>query len=131
MRVDGQMTSTPGGGGPEPVAVIGLAGRFPGATSPGELWDALAAGRELLGTSDGVPPGVPERISQDPRYVPGGPELAGIDEFDAAFFGVTPRDAELRDPQHRLFLETAHAALEHAGIDPARPGGRIGVFAGV
>ena len=117
-----------------PVAVVGLAGRFPGADGLDAYWDALVTGTELVRT---IPEdelralGVPEHVLRDPRFVPASPVLDGIEEFDAAFFGSTPREAELRDPQHRLFLETAHTALEHAGLDPARPGGRIGVFAGV
>lgn len=117
-----------------PVAVVGLAGRFPGADGLDAYWDALVAGTELVRTATGDELralGVPEHVLRDPRFVPASPVLDGIEEFDAAFFGFTPREAELRDPQHRLFLETAHTALEHAGLDPARPGGRIGVFAGV
>ncbi|WP_232661301.1 type I polyketide synthase [Pseudonocardia sp. TRM90224] len=117
-----------------PIAVVGLAGRFPGAADVAEFWDALRAGRDLITDFDIAAQralGVPEDVLADPRFVAAAPVLAGIEEFDAALFGFTPREAELRDPQHRLFLEIAHTALEHAGIDPARPGGRIGVFAGV
>jgi acyl transferase domain-containing protein len=91
-----------------------------------EFWEALAAGRELVRVLDEDElraAGVPERTLRDPRFVPAGPVLDGIDEFDAAYFGLTPREAALRDPQHRLFLETAHEALEHAGIDPGAAAG--------
>ncbi|MEJ3655789.1 SDR family NAD(P)-dependent oxidoreductase [Actinomycetes bacterium KLBMP 9759] len=120
--------------GAAPIAVVGLAGRFPGAADIAQFWDALQAGRDLITEFDPAAQralGVPEHVLSDPRFVAAAPVLDGIEEFDAALFGFTPREAELRDPQHRLFLEIAHTALEHAGIDPARPGGRIGVFAGV
>ncbi|PZS27365.1 MAG: polyketide synthase [Pseudonocardiales bacterium] len=127
--------SVPGPTSPSfPIAIVGLAGRFPGAPTVAKLWQALRHGTELIHRSDldaqrGM--GVPEAVLSDPRFVAASPVLDGIDMFDAAFFDLTPREAELRDPQHRLFLETAHSALEHAGCDPARARGRIGVFAGV
>ena len=67
----------------------------------------------------------------EPGFVNAGSVMDGIDQFDAAFFGMSRRDAELYDPQHRVFLECAWTALEHAGYDPGAFDGRIGVFGGV
>src|SRR5205085_2942501 len=80
--------------------------------------------------------GVDPRELADPHYVPAKGVLDGADRFDAAFFGLTPREAEVMDPQHRVFLECAWEALEDAGCDPRRygtlgtAGGRIGIWAG-
>jgi len=120
-----------GGGGA--VAVIGMAGHFPRARDLAELWQRLRAGEELISyfsreelAEAGVDPGLLRR----PAYVPAKAMLPDIDRFDAAFFGFSPREAEIIDPQQRLFLEAAWEALEDAGYDPRRPGGRVGVFAG-
>lgn len=74
--------------------------------------------------------GVPERKRQDPHYVKASGVLSDVDCFDATFFGYSPREAELMDPQHRLFLEAAWHAMEHAGYDPSSYPGLIGVYAG-
>jgi acyl transferase domain-containing protein len=97
------------------VAVIGVAARIPGAADLDEFWAALAAGRDLT-----------TRFDSRRRYG----VVAGTDRFDAAFFGMTPRDAYLLDPQERVFLECAWEALEHAGYDPGAYPGAIGVYAG-
>ncbi|SCG78411.1 non-ribosomal peptide synthetase/type I polyketide synthase [Micromonospora humi] len=116
-----------------PVAVVGMACRFPGARTVDEFWANIRDGVESVGEftveemlADGADPA---RID-DPAYVRAGTFLPGIDEFDASFFGVTPREAETLDPQHRLLLECAWHALEHAGHDPSRHPGRVGLFAG-
>ncbi|MFI2711344.1 amino acid adenylation domain-containing protein [Micromonospora sp. NPDC018662] len=116
-----------------PIAVVGMAGRFPGARTVDEFWANIRDGVESVQEftveemlADGADPA---RID-DPAYVRAGTFLPGIDEFDAAFFGVTPREAETLDPQHRLLLECAWHALEHAGHDPSRHPGRVGLFAG-
>src|SRR6185436_20777395 len=70
----------------------------------------------------------PARV-RHPGFVPAEGVLEGADRFDAGFFGYSDADAAAMDPQQRLFLECAHEALEHAGCDPARFQGRIGVFA--
>ncbi|MFI6785817.1 amino acid adenylation domain-containing protein [Nonomuraea sp. NPDC050383] len=115
------------------LAIVGMACRFPGASGPEEFWAAIRDGveavqdftdEELL--ADGEDPG---RLA-DPAYVRSGTVLEGIDLFDATLFEFTPREAEILDPQQRLFLETAWEALEDAGCDPARHPGQIGVFAG-
>ena len=115
------------------VAVVGMAGRFPGADDLQAFWRNLREGVESISffTRDellaaGRDPAVVDR----PDYVPARGELRGADELDAALFGLTPRDAEILNPQHRVFLECAWAALEHAGYDPARVDRPVGVFAG-
>jgi amino acid adenylation domain-containing protein len=115
------------------VAVVGLAGRFPGARDPAQLWENLKAGVEsiaILSEADLAAAGVPPEARGDPRYVRAEGALEGIDLFDAPFFGFSPRDATLLDPQHRLFLECASEALGNAGYAPDRYRGAIGVFAG-
>ncbi len=116
----------------EPVAVVGMAGRFPGCRTPEELWQALREGRECLTTcseEDLLAAGVTPEELADPRYVRVAGELEDARLFDAEFFGVTPREAEILDPQHRVFLECAWEALEDAGCDPGRSEARIGVYA--
>ncbi|MFI6130722.1 type I polyketide synthase [Micromonospora sp. NPDC051141] len=116
-----------------PVAVVGVAGRFPGVASLDELWDALVEGRELLTRftpEQLAAAGVPASERDDEDYVPVRGVLDGIEDFDAAFFGLPPREAMITDPQHRLLLECAWEALEYAGHPPGREPGRIGVFVG-
>ncbi|HEY0179705.1 MAG TPA: beta-ketoacyl synthase N-terminal-like domain-containing protein, partial [Dokdonella sp.] len=117
---------------PDGVAIVGMAGRFPGAASVEELWANLVAGRESITrfAPDELSPLVPKALSEHPRYVPARGVVADADRFDAAFFGITAREAQLIDPQQRIFLELCWNALEHAGIDPARAPGSIGVYAG-
>jgi acyl transferase domain-containing protein/long-subunit acyl-CoA synthetase (AMP-forming)/acyl carrier protein len=117
----------------EPIAIIGMAGRFPGAKSTDELWQNVCAGVESISffseaelKAAGVSPGVFNR----PNYIRAKPVLADMDLFDAAFFGFNPREAEIMDPQHRVFLECAWGTLENAGYDADRYRGKIGVYAG-
>ncbi|HKH46546.1 MAG TPA: condensation domain-containing protein [Thermoanaerobaculia bacterium] len=114
------------------VAVVGLAGRYPGARTIDELWRNLQGGVESIShfTPEELAAGVDPRLLADPRYVRAKGVLPDADLFDAAFFGFTPREAEQMDPQHRVFLECAWEALEDAGCDPQRLGGRVGVYAG-
>ena len=117
----------------EEVAIIGMAGRFPGANSVDELWRNLRDGVESVVSftdEDLLAAGVDPALLADPNYVKAGTVLEGADLFDAAFFGFNPREAEITDPQHRLFLECSHQALELAGYDPQAYRGLIGVFAG-
>ena len=100
------------------IAIIGLSGRFPGADSLARFWENLRDGVEAISffsdqqlESVGVSPA----LLSDPSYVKAGSILDNIDLFDASFFGFTPREAEVTDPQHRLFLECAWEALENAG----------------
>ena len=118
---------------PEPIAIIGMRGRFPGASDLDTYWRNLADGVEsieVLSEDDMRAAGIPDHISRLPGYVNASPVLDRIDEFDAEFFGFSARDASLTDPQHRLFLETCWEALEDAGYDPARFPGAIGLFGG-
>jgi acyl transferase domain-containing protein len=115
------------------IAVIGMAGRFPGAQNVAELWRNLIGGVEsVTDFSDEQlrAAGVDSVLLDHPQLVRKGAILSGIDLFDASFFGLTPREAELTDPQHRLFLECAWETLEDAACDPETFPGLIGVFAG-
>ena len=103
-----------------PVAVIGMAGRFPGAKNVDAFWKNLCAGIESIERF--------EAERQNDEYIPARGCLGDVELFDASFFGVTPRDAETMDPQHRLFLECCWSALENAGLTEMSDR-RIGVFA--
>ncbi len=118
----------------EGIAVVGMAGRFPGARDLAELWENLRAGKESIrrfSEEELLAAGIPAELLARPEYVRARGALDEYDRFDAGFFDVAASEAEALDPQHRLFLETAWAALESAGCDPARCGGPVGVFAGV
>ncbi|MEQ1503707.1 MAG: amino acid adenylation domain-containing protein, partial [Myxococcota bacterium] len=118
----------------EPLAIVGMAGRFPGAADPDALWAMLTDGIEGLTrfTDDALrEAGVDDATLADPTYVKAKGTLGGVDQFDAGFFGYSPREAAVIDPQQRLFLECAWEAVERAGYDPSRYPGRIGVFGGV
>jgi acyl transferase domain-containing protein/acyl carrier protein len=119
--------------GQREVAIIGMAGRFPGANSIDEFWRNLTNGVESLSFfSDGEiqAAGVDPELLTHPNYVKARPIITGCDLFDAGFFGYSPRDAELTDPQHRLFLECAWEAIENGGYQSGNYRGQIGVFAG-
>lgn len=118
---------------PEGVAVIGMAGRFPGSNSLAQFWENLCAGRESIRffedhelTAAGTPPA----LLRDPLYVKAAARLADVEWFDADFFGYTPKEAAVMDPQHRIFLECTWEALEEAGYAPDQYDGAIGVYAG-
>jgi amino acid adenylation domain-containing protein len=114
------------------VAIIGLAGRFPGAPNVGTLWQNLLDGVESITRFDpaALEDGFDAATRALPNFVAAKPVLDGVDQFDAPFFGMMPREAALTDPQQRLLLECAWEAVEDAGYDPAAPGQCIGVFAG-
>ena len=115
------------------IAIIGMAGRFPGAQNIEAFWQNLRDGKESISTfsrEDLIAAGVSPTLVDDPNYVRRRGVLAGFDEFAAPFFGFTPREAELTDPQQRLTLECAWEALEQAGYDPKRFPGLIGMYAG-
>ena len=116
------------------IAIIGLCCRVPGADSTEQFWDNLKNGIEsvvFFEDRDLRAAGVPELLLSNPNYVKARAELHGIDLFDAAFFGLTPREAEALDPQIRLFLEAAWEILESAGYAPQGFEGLIGVYAGI
>jgi len=110
------------------IAIIGMAGRFPGADSVRELWSGLSQGKELIRREQAPSPAVDDIAST--FFVRATAALSDHESFDAGFFGMPPAEAMLRDPQHRLFLEQSWAALEDAGYDPRRYPHRIGVFGG-
>ncbi len=115
------------------IAIVGIAGRFPGAADVDALWEMLVAGREglaPLSEAELRAAGLGEVELADKNFVRVSGGIADYDRFDAEFFGLNPREAEILDPQHRVFFECAWSALENAGIDPARGGGSVGVFAG-
>ncbi len=115
------------------IAVVGMAGRFPGAQDIETYWRNLRDGVESITfyTDEELrAAGAPEALLRHPNYVKSGAPLDDMDTFDASFFGFGPRDAAIMDPQHRNFLEVAWTALEHAGYDPERFDGAIGVFGG-
>jgi acyl transferase domain-containing protein/acyl carrier protein len=115
------------------IAVIGLAGRFPGAASVEQFWQNLIDGVEAItffSDEELLAAGVDESALSDASSVKAGAILEDIELFDASFFGFTAREAEMMDPQHRLFLEQSWAALENAGYDASKYAGRIGVYAG-
>ena len=117
----------------EAIAVIGMAGRFPGAGDVEAFWHNLRNGVESISffsDEELRAVGVPESALADPGYVRARGIVEGADEFDAPFFGYSPREAEVIDPQQRLFLEHAWAAFEDAGHEPAAFPGDVGVFAG-
>ena len=100
------------------IAIIGMAGRFPGARNVDEFWANLVRGEESirrLSDDELARAGVARRDIEDPDYVKACPVLDDIDKFDAAFFGISPRDASVMDPAHRFFLEVSWQALENSG----------------
>ncbi|MGX7674551.1 amino acid adenylation domain-containing protein [Plantactinospora sp. DSM 117369] len=118
----------------EPLAIVGMSCRFPGAVGVEEFWENLCGGVESISTlsvAELVASGLAAEVVSAPGYVRRAGVVAGVDGFDAGFFGFSPREAELLDPQHRVFLECAVEALQRAGHDPARFEGAVGVYAGV
>jgi acyl transferase domain-containing protein/NAD(P)-dependent dehydrogenase (short-subunit alcohol dehydrogenase family)/acyl carrier protein len=121
----------------QPIAIVGLGCKLPGAEGPGALWDLLIAGQEALCD---VPPErweidayyAPDPGTQSKTYARRAGYLADVDRFDAHFFGISPREAEQMDPQQRLLLEVSYHALEHAQIPvDALRGEPVGVFVGI
>jgi len=115
------------------IAIIGMAGRFPGAPDVEQFWQLLEGGVEgirFFTPDELAAAGVPEALRRNPDFVPASGYLDDVELFDASFFGMTPREAEMTDPQHRLFLQSSWHALEDAGHVPERFDGRIGVYAG-
>ncbi len=104
------------------IAIVGMAGRFPGARDVRAFWRNLRDGVESVEFLPGNP--------GDPSWVPAVASPEGIDEFDAPFFGISHREAEVLDPQQRLFLETCWAAMEDAGRAPGTPAGVVAVYGG-
>ncbi|RYY91054.1 MAG: type I polyketide synthase, partial [Comamonadaceae bacterium] len=117
----------------EPIAIIAMAGRFPGAPDVEALWETLRAGQDTIrffGDAE-LSPWVSPALRSDPAYVRGRGVLSDIDLFDASFFGITPKEAELMDPQQRVFLELCWECMERAGYAPDECAGPVGVYAGM
>ncbi|MBL8346078.1 MAG: hypothetical protein JNN03_11600 [Rubrivivax sp.] len=132
-------TSAPAAGDTAPaahaIAVVGMAGRFPGASDLDDFWRQIASGVEVLedlSDADLDAAGVAIELRDRAGYVRRGTFLERCDEFDAAFFGYPPREAQVLDPQQRVFLECAAEALEHAGYAAGTSGlpESVGVYAG-
>ena len=114
------------------LAIVGMAGRFPKARNLDEFWRNLCDGVEAVSFfSDDELAEAGGGSRGGPNFVKARAVLEDADLFDAAFFGMNPKEAGLTDPQHRLFLECASEALENANCDASRFAGAIGVFAGM
>lgn len=116
------------------IAIVGLAGRFAGAPDVASFWDMILEGRSgrvEVTRTDLEAAGEDPTLLDDPNYVAAAFPLDDAEGFDAAFFGFTPREAELMDPQQRILLEAAWTALEDAGLDPRQGSDQIGVFGGI
>ena len=115
------------------IAIVGLAGRFPDAADVDAFWCNLERGVESLAEftdAELAESGIEAKYRNDPNFVKRGTFLEGAEFFDAAFFGLSPREAEILDPQHRLFLECSWEAMEDAGYLGESARGPVGVFAG-
>src|SRR5687767_14066337 len=115
--------------GIEPIAIVGLAARLPGAADVHEFWRNLVDGVESATTftrEEQLARGATVDEVDDPSWVNRALVLEAFDELDAGLFGMTAPEAEMTDPQHRIFLESCYTALQDAGYDPARYDGAVG-----
>lgn len=115
------------------IAIVGMGTRVPGAGSIDRFWENLVEGTESVTAFDDDQlraAGIKDSYLRDPNYVKAVPVIDDVESFDATFFGIGPREAQVLDPQHRVFLEVCATALQHAGHDPGTFSGRIGVYAG-
>jgi len=118
----------------ESIAIIGMSGRFPGAKNIDEFWQNLENGIESIAffsDQELIESGVDPALLQDSNYIKAKGALDNVTDFDAAFFGLSPKEAEITDPQQRLFLECAWEALENAGYDPKTYPDAVGIYGGV
>lgn len=118
---------------PTPIAIVGMAGRFPGARNISAFWHTLRDGLESIRDRSDAElraAGATSEELANPDYIKRASMLDDVPMFDSSFFGLSPRDASIMDPQHRQFLECAWEALEDAAHPPQRFGGSIGVYAG-
>ena len=119
--------------GNQDIAIIGMSCRFPGANNIEEFWDNLCNGVESISffsDREALESGVDPKFLKNPNYVKASPILDNIEEFDAEFWGYSPKEAQLLDPQQRLFLECAWESLEDAGYDPLTYPGDISIYGG-
>ncbi|MFT4733012.1 MAG: acyl transferase domain-containing protein, partial [Gammaproteobacteria bacterium] len=115
------------------IAIVGMAARVPGASNPDEYWNNLRNGKESVQfytDEELLARGVRPEQLKNPHYVKAGAPLDKMEYFDPDFFGFSPKEAAILDPQHRQFYECCWEALERAGHAPSRFDGAIGVFAG-
>lgn len=115
------------------IAVVGMSGEFPKCTDMEEYWNAIVKGEECISfyTKEQLKEaGINPEVLKFEEYIRAKGEIPDIGLFDAGFFHISPREAELMDPQHRLLLQCAWQALESAGINPDNYKGTIGVYAG-
>ncbi|PWJ22176.1 non-ribosomal peptide synthetase/type I polyketide synthase [Jannaschia seohaensis] len=116
----------------EAIAIVGLAARLPGLPDLDAFWQATLEGRDSITrfAPEELEDGFDAETRARPDFVAARPILSDVDLFDARHFGMTPREAARTDPQARIFLELCAQALDHAGLDPTRPPGRVGVYSG-
>ena len=118
----------------EPIAVVGMACRFPGGANPDEFWDFLARGGDAVREIPAERWDIDAYYDPDPdakgkMYTRCGAFISDFDQFSAAFFGISPREAQFMDPQQRQLVEVHWEALENAGIVPQRLATQqVGVF---
>lgn len=115
------------------VAIIGMAGRFPGAKNIDEFWRNLENSVECIKfytEEELLEAGIAPEVIKNPYYMKAKGEVGDVDMFDASFFGINPREAEVTDPQHRMLLECAWEAMENAGYDSSKYDGLVGMYAG-
>ncbi|HCW83679.1 MAG TPA: hypothetical protein DHC76_06645, partial [Rhodobacteraceae bacterium] len=115
------------------IAIVGMAAQLPGAIGLDAYWELLRSGTSAikqLSDEEMLAAGVDPATLADSNYVPFAANLEGYTEFDADFFGLSPKEAAIMDPQHRKFLEVSWHALENAGHMPENFKGPIGVYAG-
>ena len=117
----------------EPIAIIAMSGRFPGAANIETLWKNLCAGRESIRQfrDEDLDPSIPASVRTDSNYVKSRGVIDNVEMFDAGFFGISPREAELMDPQQRIFLEICWECLERGGYVPDACDVPVGVFGGM
>ena len=115
------------------IAIVGMAGSFPGADNVEQLWDKISTGAVMLNEftdAELASFGVAASVREKPNFVPVCGVVSGLDQFDAKLFGISDIEAERMDPQHRLFLQAAYTAVESAGCDIASCPDKVGVYAG-
>lgn len=128
-KVEVRESSTDDQAGDDQIAIVGMALRVPGADDPDQFWENLVSGKESISRFKKEELAYPDEY-ESPGFVPAKGIIEGIDLFDASFFGILPKDAEIMDPQQRIFLELAWEAMEKAGYQPDNHSERIGVYAG-
>jgi phthiocerol/phenolphthiocerol synthesis type-I polyketide synthase E len=117
----------------EPLAIVGMAGRFPGAKNCEQFWQNISNGVESIrffSDEEALAAGADPELIGNPHFIKAHGVLDDVEYFDASFFNMSPREARILDPQHRAFLEVAWEAMENAGYDSAKYDGEVGVYAG-